>query len=88
MPILTQNPITVNELTLSHELLDRCGAPRRLRGVALTLPERISFLHGRLVTARDAVRFAATMPKQIFILSKAESESLIPKEYRILEVKP
>jgi hypothetical protein len=77
----------VNELVTSHTLLDHCGVPRRLKGVTLTLPERIAFLHGRLVTARYAVRFAATMPKQIFILSKSESEALIPEEYRILEVK-
>jgi len=87
MSILTQNPIAVNELSLSHAILDRCGAPRRLRGAGLTLPERIAFLHGRLVTARGAVQFAAVMRKQIFVLGREDWKSCIPEEYRTLEVK-
>jgi hypothetical protein len=75
------------EIPAAHAILDRCGAPRRLRGAGLTLPERIAFLHGRLVTAREAVRFAAVMSKQIFILSRDEWKSCIPEEYRTLEVK-
>ncbi len=87
MSILTQNQNTVKELTLSHAVLDRCGVPRRLRGAALTLPERISFLRGRLKTARDAARFGAIMRKEIFVLSREEWKEFIPEEYRIVEVK-
>jgi hypothetical protein len=53
MSILSPNSITVNELALSHAILDRCGVPRRLRGAGLTLPQRISYLRGRLFTASE-----------------------------------
>ncbi len=87
MSIITQPNRIVNEITLAHAVLDRCGCPRRLRGEALTLPERISFLRGRLKTARDAARYAAAVRRSIFVLSREEWKDNIPEEYRILEAK-
>jgi hypothetical protein len=78
----------VNEISMSHAILDRCGVPRRLRGAEMNLPQRISFLHGRLATARHAARFGAVMRKQIFVLGRDEWKSCIPEEYQTLKVKP
>jgi len=88
MPIIKQPNRIVNEIERSHAVLDRCGVPRRLRGAGLTLPQRISFLHGRLTAARDAACFGAVMLKQIFVLGRDEWKSCIPPEYQVLEVKP
>lgn len=74
---------SLNEIPAAHAILDWCGAPRRLKGQQLTLPDRILYLNNLLAEAR-----AKSSKKQIFILSKSESEALIPEEYRKLEVKP
>ena len=71
-----------NELPTAHAVLDRCGVPRRLKGEALTLPERISYLNGMLATAR----IAATR-RQIIIISKQEHDALTSQQYQETEVK-
>ena len=70
-----------DEIPAAHAILDWCGVPRRLRGKQLTLPDRILYMNTLLTEARSSAR-----RKHIFILSKSESEALIPEEYRTLEV--
>ena len=70
----------LSEVQQSHANLDRCGVPRRLKGAALSLPERISYLAGMLTTARDAA-----IHKQIFVISKREFD--MHTEYPESEVK-
>ena len=71
-----------NEIQESHAILDRCGVPRRLKGAGLSLPERISFLNGMLVTARRTA-----IHKQIFVISKREFDAAIDTEYPESKVK-
>jgi hypothetical protein len=73
---------SLDEIPAAHAVLDWCGVPRRLRGKQVTLPDRIVYLNNLLAAAR-----VKSTKRQVFILSKAESESLIPEEYRILEMK-
>lgn len=72
----------IKEIAAAHAALDLCDVPRRLNDKQLTLSERILYLNNLLVDARSKAG-----GKHIVILSKSESESLIPEEYRILEVK-
>ena len=73
---------SLDEVPSAHEVLDRAGAPRRLRGETLTLPERISYLAGMLATAR----MAASHKKIIVIVSKGENV-FTPGVYPESEVK-
>lgn len=64
---------SVDEVAAAHEALDRAGAPRYAgeKGEhagspqrALTLPERIAWLHGRLVSARMAGTLAINVTRK------------------------
>lgn len=46
------------EMLQSHRLLDAAGIPRTRAGVVLTLPQRIAWMHGQLVSARLAQKIA------------------------------
>lgn len=63
---------SLDEIPASHDVLDRVGVPRRLQGVELTLPERISYLAGMLASAR------AAQVKQIFVIHKDDIGGVIP----------
>jgi len=72
---------SLEEIPAAHAILDRCGVPRRLKGEALTLPARISYLNGMLEQAR------LKPCKQIFVISKKEYDLHIAEQYQEGEAK-
>lgn len=55
----------MGEVEKAHELLDGLGIPRMLGGMRLGLPERIEWLHGRLISAQLAIEFAAQFSTRV-----------------------
>lgn len=72
---------SLDEIPVSHAILDRASIPRRLRGETLTLPERISYLISLLEEARSRP------VKQIVVISKGEYDAMT-KRYQENEVTP
>lgn len=51
------------EVRAAHQLLDGTGTPRYYDGHAMSLPERIAHLHGRLISAEEMS--CHTLPVQV-----------------------